>query len=83
MRELQKNDAPYWAAVEWLLMGEHDTEAWRTALMRTLAIPKCRYVCIYNWSGIRNNRPAVDAILRLTDDREHLPGRHDAKPQHE
>ena len=83
MRELLKNDAPYWAAVEWLLMGEHDQEAWRTALMRTLAIPKCRYVCIYNWSGIRNNRPAVDAILRLTDDREHVPLKNDTESQHE
>jgi len=69
-RVLQKSDAPYWAAVEWLLMGEHDAEAWHTSLMNALAIPKCRYVCIYNWSGIRTNRSALDAILRVTDDRK-------------
>jgi hypothetical protein len=66
-----KNDAPYWAAVEWLLMGEHDADIWRTALMRTLTLPKCRYVCIYNWSGIRANRSAVDAILDITENRAH------------
>jgi hypothetical protein len=66
-----KNDAPYWAAVEWLLMGEHDADTWRTALMRTLTLPKCRYVCIYNWSGIRANRSAVDAILDITENRAH------------
>lgn len=71
MRVLQKNDAPYWAAAEWLLMGEHDAEAWRAALTHTLAIPQCRYVCIYNWSGIRTSGSAVDAILSITDDRAH------------
>jgi len=71
MRVLQKNDAPYWAAVEWLLTGEHDAEAWRAAITRTLAIPRCRYVCIYNWSGIRSNRSAVDAILDITDRGNH------------
>lgn len=80
-RVLQKSDAPYWAAVEWLLMGEHDAEAWRTALMRTLIIPKCRYVCIYNWSGIRSNRSAVDAILGITENRKRQPGEVDAGSQ--
>jgi hypothetical protein len=70
-RVLLKNDAPYWAAVEWLLMGEHDADAWRSAIMRTLTLPKCRYVCIYNWSGIRTNRSAVDAILSIMDNRRH------------
>ena len=67
-RVLRKSDAPYWAAVEWLLMGEHDEDAWREALIRTLTLPKCRYVCIYNWSGIRTDRSAVGAILSITDD---------------
>ena len=65
-RVLKKSDAPYWAAVEWLLTGEHDAEAWQAALLNTLAIPGCRYVCIYNWSGIRSNRSAVDALLHIT-----------------
>jgi hypothetical protein len=69
-RVLRRSDAPYWAAAEWLLMGEHDRGAWRTALARTLSIPKCRYVCIYNWSGIRTNASAVDAILSITSEEQ-------------
>ncbi len=61
-RVLAKSDAPYWAAVEWMLMGDHTERDWRVALTRTLAIPRCRYLCVYNWSGIRNNPAAVDAI---------------------
>ncbi len=61
-RVLQKSDAPFWGAVEWLLMGTDDEKAWREAITRTLSIPKCRYMNIYNWSGIRNNRGAIAAI---------------------
>jgi hypothetical protein len=61
-RVLQKNDAPFWGAVEWMLMGSDDEKAWRDAITRTLSIPKCRYMCIFNWSGIRDNRGAVAAI---------------------
>ncbi|MBF8295470.1 MAG: hypothetical protein HW389_2015 [Bacteroidetes bacterium] len=61
-RVLQKSDAPFWGAVEWMLMGTDDTTAWQEAITRTLSDPKCRYMCIYNWSGIRENRGAVAAI---------------------
>jgi hypothetical protein len=61
-RVLRKSDAPFWGAVEWMLMGTDNEEAWHVAITRTLSIPKCRYMCIYNWSGIRENRGAVAAI---------------------
>jgi hypothetical protein len=61
-RVLQKSDAPFWGAVEWMLMGTEDEQAWHEAITRALSIPKCRYMCIYNWSGIRDNRGAVAAI---------------------
>jgi hypothetical protein len=61
-RVLRKSDAPFWGAVEWMLMGTDDEQAWHDAIARTLSIPKCRYMCIYNWSGIRENRGAVAAI---------------------
>jgi hypothetical protein len=61
-RVLHKSDAPYWGAVEWMLMGSEDEHAWSTALRHALSIPKCRYLCIYNWSGIRDNRGAVAAV---------------------
>ncbi len=65
-RALKLSDAPHWAAVEWLYQGGNDTAAWRRALTNTLADPRCRYLCIYNWSGVRDNRAALDAIRQLT-----------------
>lgn len=64
-RVLQRSDAPFWAAAEWMLMGKDDAGTWKEAINRTLSIPKCRYMCIYNWSGIRENRGAVEAIKAL------------------
>ncbi|MBI1389701.1 MAG: hypothetical protein GC154_14785 [bacterium] len=64
-RALRKSDAPYWAAVEWLLTGEHDESHWRNAFERTLSDPKCRYLCIYNWSGIKDDLAALGAIRRV------------------
>jgi hypothetical protein len=62
-RALQKNDAPHWAAVEWLVSG--DEQAWKKAIDRTLVDPKCQYLCIYNWRGIKNNQAAIAAIQGL------------------
>lgn len=62
---LGKSDAPHWAAVEWMLEGKPDDEAWLPALKRALSAPGCRYVCLYNWSGIRDNPAAVTAIRSL------------------
>ena len=61
-RALRKNDAPFWAAVEWMLMDTQDAASWRDAIARTMADPTCRYMCIYNWSGIKENRGAIEAI---------------------
>jgi len=66
-RALRDSDAPFWAAVEWLLMGNQTRQAWRAAIENTLSDPKCRYLCIYNWGGIKNNQPAIDAIEGLLD----------------
>ena len=63
---LKASDAPHWAAVEWLYQGPAETAAWHRALTATLADPRCRYLCIYNWSGIQGNRAALDAIRQLT-----------------
>ena len=59
-RNLAKSDAPYWAATEWLLQGTGEASAWRSALSNTLADPRCRYVCVFNWESIR----ASDSILQ-------------------
>jgi len=63
-RALRKSDAPYWAAVEWLLRGK-DSKAWSNAIERTLSDPKCRYLCIYNWRGIKDNQAAIEAIQEV------------------
>ncbi len=64
-RNLAHSDAPFWAATEWLLMGRNDTAAWRAALDRNLADPRCRYVCIFNWESIRSNTNALAAVRSL------------------
>ena len=64
-RVLRRSTAPYWAAAEWLLMGNHTPGEWSGALNRTLAIPRCRYVCIYNWSGIMADGSATGAIQSI------------------
>jgi hypothetical protein len=62
---LRTSDAPYWAAVEWLYQGPDQTAEWQRALTNTLADPRCRYLGIYNWSGLRDNRAALEAIRGL------------------
>ncbi len=65
-RALKKNTAPYWAATEWLLMKPAKTEVWRSAIENTLADEKCRFVCIYNWEGIRGKAPVLQAIREVS-----------------
>lgn len=64
-KALQRSDAPYWAAVEWLFQGPRQTEPWRQALAATLAHPRCRYLCIYNWEGVRNSAELLAAVRRV------------------
>lgn len=67
---LAESDAPYWAAAEWLLMGEHAAQEWRVAIMRALDVPRCRYLCVYNWTGIRGDSAAVRGIRAVVTGRE-------------
>lgn len=62
---LKKSDAPFWAATEWLFQGPREISPWRQALEKTLADPRCRFVCIYNWNGIQKNEPALQAIREV------------------
>lgn len=61
-RALQKSDAPFWGAVEWLPVGAGSGEAWRDAIHSTLSLPGCRYLCIYNWRGISKKPEVLRAI---------------------
>ncbi len=62
MKALSASDAPYWGAVEWLYQGDHTQEQWVSALDNTLSERRIRYMCIYNWGGIKNNMNAISAI---------------------
>ncbi|MBN1818708.1 MAG: hypothetical protein JW828_15205 [Sedimentisphaerales bacterium] len=64
-RNLERSDALYWAAPEWLYMGPGGAEAWQNALQNTLGDTRCRYVCIFNWEGIEKNQQALDGIRRV------------------
>jgi hypothetical protein len=64
---LKRSDAPWWAATEWLYQGPREIEPWRAALEKTLADSRCRYVCIYNWEGIRESKPVLEAIRQTVE----------------
>jgi hypothetical protein len=61
-RAVAQSEAPWWAAAEWFWFGDHPRDAWQAALRASLADPRCRYMCIYNWNGIRGNTPLMDAL---------------------
>lgn len=63
---LATSTAPYWAAVEWLYQGRPEVAAWEKALRNTLEYGNCKYVCIYNWEGIRDRPEAIQAIRKLS-----------------
>jgi hypothetical protein len=63
---LAASDAPGWAAVEWLYRGKNDVEGWTQALENAFADSRCRFVCIYNWENVRENKIAMEAIRQVT-----------------
>lgn len=63
MDALQQSNAPFWSAVEWLYNGKN-ADNWQSALRNTLSIPLIRYLCIYNWEGIKEEEQPVNAIKR-------------------
>ncbi len=65
MEALEMSNAPYWGAVEWLYQGENTKEQWKSAITNTILDSKIRYMCIYNWGGIKNNLNAISAIKEI------------------
>jgi len=66
---LAGSDAPHWGAVEWLYQGPRTVDAWRGALEKTLADPRCQLICIVNWSSIKEDAAAHEALRQVTEDR--------------
>lgn len=67
MKALESSNAPYWGAVEWLYQGENTKELWKSAIMNTISAKRIRYMCIYNWGGIKNNSNAISAIKEILE----------------
>lgn len=65
MQALAQSDAPHWGAVEWLYMGENTQEKWSSAIQNTLSVNNLKYMCIYNWRGIKDNEHAISAIKQI------------------
>jgi hypothetical protein len=62
---LRQSDAPAWAASEWLYQGPREVGPWRRALENTLADRRCRFLCIFNWEGIRDSDAVLEAIRQV------------------
>lgn len=65
MEALSLSDAPYWGAVEYLLLGNKTEQDWCDALNNALGIEKFRYLCIYNWHGIKDNANVLNALVKV------------------
>ncbi len=68
MAAVADSTAPYWAAVEWLPVGARTDDEWLAAIRNTLAIDRCRYLCIYNWRQLKSNTVAIEGIRRALAD---------------
>jgi hypothetical protein len=68
---LKQTEAPYWGAVEWLYLGPRKTGPWHQALAATLSQPRCRYLCIYNWEGVRNSANILQAVHDAAHETSH------------
>jgi hypothetical protein len=65
-RNLARSDATHWAACEyWLASG--DAKAWRDALANTLSIPRCRFVCVFNWENMVAYPGIAKGIHKVVD----------------
>ena len=71
---LKNSDAPSWAAVEWLFTGSRETAPWRRALETTLAQPRCRFLCVFNWNGICDSPEILKAVKQVTENAKGRPG---------
>lgn len=69
-RALGRSGVDRWAASEWWLPQPHEYDLWYGALKRTLADERCRFVCIYNWEGIKNSGEVLRAIRAVVDERK-------------
>jgi hypothetical protein len=65
MAALKRSDAPYWGAVEWLPMGAGSQQDWEKAFHNTFSVERCRYLCIFHWLIIKDQRDATKAITAI------------------
>ncbi|AKJ65145.1 hypothetical protein [Kiritimatiella glycovorans] len=65
MRGVAATDAPYWGAVEWLLLEPMAHDPWREAFRKTLYTEGCRLLCLYNWEMVTDHGGVLRAARRL------------------
>ena len=66
-RGIDRSDAPYWAAVEWLFLHRFDRRAWFEAFDETLSHRDCRYLTFYNWRRISSSDNGDQIIAAARD----------------
>lgn len=67
-RGIDRSDAPYWAAVEWLFLHPIEKDAWKAAFKNTLTHRNCRYLTFYNWNRIETaerGQEIIEAVREL------------------
>ena len=67
-RNLNRSDAPYWAAVEWLYVSSPWTyDNWIKTLDRNLQLEKLKFICIFNWEVIMGHKDREHVIKAVND----------------
>ena len=66
-RGIEKSNAPYWAATEWLFLHKFEKEPFREAFEHTLFYENCKYLCFYNWGGITNSDTGDEIIQAVRE----------------
>ncbi len=68
MMVVEKSDAPYWGAVEWLDFTANNVGDWKECYDNIFSIPRLRYVQVRHWGSIKDQEPAIEAIKEILDE---------------
>ncbi len=69
MRNICRSDAPHWAAVEWLLLYPTSRyEIWKSSIFNTINASGCKYMCIFNWELLVNNKGEITEAVKAARD---------------
>jgi hypothetical protein len=69
MRNIRRSDAPYWAAVEWLLLyptSQYGT--WKSSIENTIKASGCKFMCIFNWELLLDKKGEPTEAVKAARD---------------